>query len=132
MKTMPKSTKEEKFRWIKPILDKEISIKNMGRVCPFSERSLKYWLADYKESGMAELENKSRRPKSNPKETPIIIKERVIELREKTKKCALKMKWQLEKENIFLHENTIHKIIKTEGLTRKYRLRKLKYKYLKI
>ncbi len=25
MKTMPKSTKEEKYRWIKPILDKEIS-----------------------------------------------------------------------------------------------------------
>src|SRR3989338_2588500 len=74
MKTMPKSTKEEKFRWIKPILDKEISIKNMVRVCPFSERSLKYLLADYKESGMAELENKSRRPKSNPKETPIRIK----------------------------------------------------------
>jgi len=45
MKTMPKSTKEEKFRWIKPILDKEISIKDMVKVCPFSERSLKYWLA---------------------------------------------------------------------------------------
>ena len=26
---MPKSTKEEKFRWIKPILDKEISIKDL-------------------------------------------------------------------------------------------------------
>ena len=28
MKTMLKSTKEEKYRWIKPILDKNISIKN--------------------------------------------------------------------------------------------------------
>lgn len=52
MKIMPKSTKEEKFRWIKPILDKEISIKNMVKVCPFSERSLKYWLAAFNESGI--------------------------------------------------------------------------------
>jgi len=129
---MPKSTKEEKFRWIKPILDKEISIKNMVKVCPFSERSLKYWLADCRGFGIDGLENKSRRPRSNPKETSIRIKERIIELRKKTKKCALKLKWQLEKENIFLHKNTIHKIIKTEGLTRKYRVRKLKYKYIKF
>jgi transposase InsO family protein len=132
MKTMPKSTKEEKFRWIKPILDKEITIKNMAKVCPFSERTLKYWLVSCKEFGLDGLENKSRRPKTNPKETPIRIKERVIELRKKTKKCALKLKWRLEKENIFLHKNTIHKIIKTEGLTRKYRVRKLKYKYIKV
>ena len=51
MKTMPKSTKEEKFRWIKPILDKEISIKDMSKVCPFSERSLKSWLAAFRKFG---------------------------------------------------------------------------------
>lgn len=129
---MPKSTKEEKFRWIKPILDKEISIKNMTRVCPFSERSLKYWIADYRNCGMDGLENKSRRPKTNPKETPIRIKERIVELRKETNRCALKLKWRLEKEKITIHENTIQKIIKTEGLTRKYRVRKLKYKYIKI
>lgn len=132
MKTMPKSTKEEKFRWIKPILDGEITIKNMVRVCPFSERALKYWLADYREFGLESLENKSRRPKTNPKETPIRIKERVIELRKETNLCAKKLKWKLEKENIVLHKNTIHKIIKQEGLTRKYRIRKLKYKYIKV
>jgi transposase InsO family protein len=42
------------------------------------------------------------------------------------------LKWQLEKEGIKLHENTINKIIKKEGLTRKYRIRKLKYKYIKV
>lgn len=129
---MPKSTKEEKFRWIKPILDSGITIKNMAKVCPFSERALKYWLADYREFGIDGLENKSRRPKTNPKETLIRIKERVIELRKETKLCAKKLKWKLEKENIFLHKNTVHKIIKQEGLTRKYRIRKLKYKYIKV
>jgi len=132
MKIMPKSTKEEKFRWIKPILDEEITIKNMAKVCPFSERSLKYWLVKYEGLGIDGLENKSRRPKSNPKETPIRIKERILEIRKKTGRCALKLKWQLEKEGITIYRNTIHRIIKIEGLTRRYRVRKLRYKYVKI
>jgi len=132
MKTMPKSTKEEKYRWIEPIIDKEISIKNMAKVCPFSERTLKYWLAGYRMFGMEGLENKSTRPRSNPKETPIRIKERIIELRKSRQRCALKLKWQLDKEGIIIHKNTIQKIIKKEGLTRKYRVRKLKYKYIKV
>ncbi len=132
MKTMPKSTKEEKFRWIKPILNKEISIKDMAKICPFSERSLKYWLTGYKKYGMEGLEPKSTRPRTNPKETSIRIKERIIELRKETKICALKLKWRLEKEGILIHKNTIQKIVKKEGLTRKYRTRKIKYKYIKV
>jgi len=124
MKTMPKSTKEEKFRWIKPILDREISIKNMAKVCPFSQRSLKYWLATFEEFGIDGLENKSRRPKSHPNETPIRIKERIIELRKDKKQCALKIKWDLEDEGIGIHFQTVQKIIKNEGLTRKYHSRK--------
>jgi len=132
MKIMPKSTKEEKFRWIKPILDKEISIKNMSRVCPFCERSLKYWLVAFEEAGIDGLENKSRRPKTNPNETPIRIKERIIEIRNDKKQCAQKIFWDLEDENIYIHLNTISKIIKNEGLTRKYKTRKIKYNYDKI
>ena len=126
---MPKSTKEEKFRWIKPILNKEISIKNMVKVCPFSERSLKYWLTNFKEYGFGGLENKSTRPKTNPKETPIRTKERVIELRKKKKQCSLKLMWDLAEEGINIHYQTIQKIIKAEGLTRKYRSRKAKREY---
>jgi len=132
MKIMPKSTKEEKFRWIKPIIDKEISIKDMAKVCPFSKRSLKYWLAAFREFGIDGLENKSRRPKTNPRETPIRIKERIIELRREKNECALKIQWDLEDEGIGIHFQTIQKIIKIEGLTRKYRTRKIKYNYVRI
>lgn len=128
---MPKSTKEEKFRWIKPILDKEISIKHMALVCPFSERAIKYWLAQYKISGMDGLENKSTRPKSQPKETPIRIKERIIEMRKENKLCAQKLWYKLRKEDVIINVRTIGKIIKSEGLVRKYRVRKLQYKYIK-
>lgn len=130
MKTMPGSTKEEKYRWIKPILDKEISIKNMVKVCPFSERSLKYWLTNFKKFGIDGLENKSRRPKTNPNETPIRIKERIVELRKDKKQCALKIMWDLQDEGIDIHFQTIQKIIKIESLTRKYHSRKPKAVYL--
>lgn len=129
---MPRSTKEEKYRWIRPILAKEISIKDLSKVCPFAERSIKYWLADFKRYGFEGLDNKSTRPKSNPRETPIRIKERIIELRKKKKQCALKIKWDLQGEGISIHFQTIQKIIKTEGLTRKYRDRKAQCKYVRI
>ena len=124
MKTMPQSSKEEKFRWIKPILDKEISIKNMAKVCPFSKRTINNWLAAFREYGIEGLEDQSRRPKSNPHETPIRIKERIIELRKDKKQCSLKIMWDLQDEGVTIHFNTIQKIIKAEGLTRKYRKRK--------
>ena len=129
---MPKSTQEEKYRWIKPILDKEITIKQMSQVCLFSERSLKYWLANFRASGLEGLKNKSTRPKSQPNETPIRLKERIIELRWQTKLCAKKLNYKLKKEGIKIDDRTIGKIIKAEGLVRKYRVRKLKYKYIKI
>lgn len=115
-----------------PIANKELKLKDVAKVCPHSRRSLERWTALYKIYGEEGLIPKSTRPKSHPNETTIRIKERIIELRKKTKKCALKLKWQLEKENILLHKNTIHKIIKNDGLVRKYRVRKLKYKYIKV
>ena len=125
---MPNTTQEEKFRWIKPILDKQISIKAMALVCPFSERAIKYWLSSYRKHGFDGLKNRSTRPKSQPKETPIRIKETVIELRKETEKCAQKLHWSLQKQGIYLHTRTIGKILKQEGLTKKYRFRKQKNK----
>lgn len=131
---MPKTIKEERLRWVLPIINKEIKLNDASKVCSYSRRSLERWIAVYRKYGEAGLEPKSTRPKTNPHETPIRIKERIIELRKnpKTKKCALKLKWQLEKEGIKIHQNTIQKIMKKEGLVRKYRSRKLKYKYIKI
>lgn len=131
-KTMPKSTQEEKMRWIKPILAKELTIKQMAEISPFSERAIKYWLAAFKQSGEAGLSNKSRRPKSQPGELPIRTKERILELRRKTRLCAKKLNYKLAKEGIVVSDRVIGKVIKTEGLVRKYKPKKLKYKYIKL
>jgi len=68
---MPKTIKEERLRWVLPIINKEIKHKDAAKVCPHSQRSLERWLAEYRKHGEAGLEPKSTRPKSNPKETPI-------------------------------------------------------------
>lgn len=129
---MPKTIKEERLRWILPIYNKEIRLVDAAKVCSHSKRSLERWLTAYRKNGEEGLIPQSTRPKTSPNETPIRIKERIVELRKETKLCALKLKWKLKKENLKLHRNTIHKIVKREGLTRKYRVKKIKYKYVKI
>ena len=129
---MPKNTKEERLRWVLPIVNKEVRLIDVARVCPHSKRTLERWIATYKKKGEEGLDPKSTRPKTNPKETPIWIKERALSLRKETKKCALKLKWDLAEQGIFIHERTLGKFIKQEGLTRKYRVRKIQYKYVRV
>ena len=128
---MVKTIKEEKLKWILPIVKKEARLIDVAKVCPHGKRSLERWVAAFKANGEEGLEPQSTEPQTQKDETPIWIKERIIEIRKKTKKCALKIHWQLEKENILIHERTIGKILKKEGLVRKYRVRKIKYKYIK-
>jgi transposase InsO family protein len=129
--SMAKTIKEEKLKWVIPIVRGEVRLIDVSKVCPYGKRSLERWVALYKEKGEEGLEPKSTEPKTQVEETPIWIKERVIEVRKKTKKCALKIHWQLEKEGIQIHERTIGKILKRECLVRKYRVKKIKYKYIK-
>src|ERR1035437_7741660 len=128
---MAKTIKEEKLKWVIPIVKKEVRLIDMAKVCPHGKRSLERWVALFKSKGEAGLEPKSTEPKTQAEETPIWIKERIVEIRKKTKKCALKIHWQLEKEGMIIHERTIGKILKKEGLVRKYRIKKIKYKYIR-
>ncbi len=129
---MAQTIKEEKLRWVLPIVTGEIKLVDSARVCPHSKRSLERWCASYRKYGEAGLESKSTEPKKYRIETKIRLKERIISIRQKTKKCALKIHWQLEKEGVQIHERTIGKILKKEGLVRKYRIKKIKYKYLRV
>ena len=128
---MAKSIQEERLRWVLPIANKEVRIVDVIKICPHSERSIKRWTALYKKKGANGLIPKSTRPKTHPKETPIQIKEKIIELRKQTKLCAKKLKWKVEKQGLNIHERTIGKILKNEGLTRKYHSKKIIYKYVR-
>jgi len=128
---MARTIKEERLRWVMPIIKKEVKLVDVVKVCPHGKRSVERWVAAYRAGGETVLEPKSTEPKTQPNETPIRIKERVIEVRKKTRKCALKIHWQLEKEGIRINERTIGKILKKEGLVRKYRVRKITYQYIR-
>lgn len=107
-------------------------MKDVMKVCPHGQRSIERWLAAYKSGGEEALVPKSTRPKTHPNETSIRLKEQIIELRKMKKVCALKLKWKLQKQGVNIHERTIGKILKAENLIRTYKVRKLKYKYVKV
>ena len=109
---MSKTIKEERLRWIVPIWKKEVALIKVVKICPYSQRSLERWLARYKKYGAWSLEPRSTEPKTQPKETPIWMKERIVAVRKKTKKCALKIHWQLKKEGLVIPARTIGKILK--------------------
>ncbi len=128
---MPKNIQEERLRWVLMVIESKVRLKDVISIFPYSQRTLKRWLKEYRTKGKDGLIPKSTRPKTQPNETSIRIKERIIELRKKTKLCALKLHWRLEKENLIVPVSTIGKILKNDGLVRKYRVKKIKYKYIK-
>lgn len=128
---MPKNILEERLRWVIPIATKEKRLKDTLSVFPYGGRTLKRWLKQYRLYGEAGLIPKSTRPKTQPNETPIRVKEEVVALRKETKLCALKLHWRLKKLNVDVPTSTISKILKDEGMVRKYRVKKVKYKYIK-
>jgi transposase InsO family protein len=128
---MPKNIQEERLRWVEMVETGDTKLKDIIKIFPYSERTLKRWLREYREKGKNGLIPKSTEPKTQPNETPIWIKERVIELRKQTKLCAKKLHWRLKKTGLIVPVSTIGKILKDDGLVRKYRIKKIKYKYIK-
>jgi len=128
---MATTIKEERLRWVLPIVNKEIKLIDAAKVCPYGKRSLERWRAEYRKGGEDALEPRSTEPKRYRTETPIWLKERVIAIRKETGKCAKKIHWQLAKEGISINTRTIGKILNKEELVRKYRVKRTKYKYIK-
>lgn len=129
---LPESPLEERLRWVTPIIKKEIRLKDAAILFPGGKRTLERWVSLYRKYGEQGLSPVSTRPKSNPKETSIRIKEKIIDMRKEESLCAKKLNYKLAKENIYVSDRLIGKIIKKEGLTRRYRTKKLKYKYIKV
>ncbi|OGY99455.1 MAG: hypothetical protein A2945_01195 [Candidatus Liptonbacteria bacterium RIFCSPLOWO2_01_FULL_52_25] len=128
---MAKTIKEERMRWVLPIVNKEVRLVVAAKVFPYGKRTLERWVAAYRRGGEEALTPKSTEPKRYHGETSIWLKERVIAVRKRTKKCAQKIHWQLAKEGIVIPARTIGKILKKENLVRQYRVKKVKYKYLR-
>lgn len=129
---MAETIQEERWRWLKPLINKEMRLVDVAKMCPHSLRSLKRWKKAYEQFGMTGLIPKSTEPKTSPQETPIRLKELVIEKRHETKLCAQKIHWKLKKDGVVVPISTIGKILKDEGLVKVYRMKKIKYKHIKV
>jgi transposase InsO family protein len=128
---MNQSVQMERYQWVLPIIEKRLTYAETLKVCPHSRRSLERWVAAYRAGGIDALAPTSTQPKTQPNETPIRVKEEVVSLRKKTGLCAQKLHWRLKKQGLVVPRSTIGKILKDEGLVRKYRTKKVKYKYLR-
>lgn len=121
---MPNNEVEERLRWISPILKGEISLKDALRFIPFSDRTVKYWLANYRRYGLEGLKNESRSPRSCPWAIPQETKNKIIELRNTYHIGGKKIFWKMEKQGFEVSEKTINRLLRNEGLVRRYRTKR--------
>ena len=87
------------------ITTKQLSVTEAAAEYGFSRRHLHRLLARYREGGLDALEPRSRRPRSNPAATPVVVRQRVIELRQKLTADgldagAVTIGWHLEREGL--------------------------------
>lgn len=127
---MPKSKQQLRFQWIKPILEKQMSIVDILKVCPFSERTIKYWLERYHNRGINGLLDLSTKPHTSPNKTSAWIEEEIARIRKDKEIGGKKIYWELKKQYIQVSERTVNNILKRNGLTRIYR-HKREYIYRK-
>ena len=121
---MPNNEIEERYRWIAPILKGSISIEDAMKFIPFSERTVKYWLSNYRKYGLEGLKNESRVPHSCPWATPQETIDAVIDLRKTYHIGGKKIFWKVQKQGLNTSEKTVNRILKKEGLMRKYRTKR--------
>jgi len=94
---LPNNALEERLRWIMPIINKQMKLKDMASVFPGGQRTLERWVAAYRSGRKSGLIPKSTRPKTQPNETSIRVKEKIIELRKETRLCTKKLNYKLKK-----------------------------------
>lgn len=124
-KIMPEAKEFVRYQWIKPVLEGYMSIKDVVRIAPFSERAIKYWLARYREGGMKALQDLSTRPHTHPGALPQAIRDHILLIRDEDRIGGKKIHWKLGKQGITISERVVNKILKQEGRTRGYRSKRI-------
>ncbi len=104
------------------VVSEQLSVTQAAADYGFSRRHLHRLLARYREGGLEALQERSRRPRTNPRATPLAVRERVIELRahliaDGLDSGPVTIAWHLEREG---HKPpapaTIHRILNRAGL----------------
>jgi hypothetical protein len=49
---MAKTIKEERLRWVLPIVQGEVKLMESAKMCPYGKRSLERWVSAYKKQSV--------------------------------------------------------------------------------
>ncbi|PJE57425.1 MAG: hypothetical protein COU82_02135 [Candidatus Portnoybacteria bacterium CG10_big_fil_rev_8_21_14_0_10_38_18] len=129
-KTLPNSAEEERLHWIKPFIDAKRSLKEISEISPFSYRTLKRWVAEYRKYGIVGLMPKSRKPHHHPNEYPQWLIDKIRKLRTETKLGPDVLTILLKRENINASHSGIGKLLKREHLSKQKRRIQKKKKWV--
>lgn len=123
---MRNCTDKKQHRYQIVVYAEKNGVKPAARVFNTSPQVVRKWRSRYKEKAYAGLEDKSRRPKHMPRETPEAEKHRIVRLRKKYKRMgAVQVKRVEELEQSAV---TIRKIWREAGVSRRRRRKKYKTK----
>ena len=61
---MNQTIQQERFSWIKPLIEKKLTYEEVLKTCPHSKRSLERWVSLFKQNGMEGLKPESTEPKT--------------------------------------------------------------------
>jgi len=113
-----------RLKWVNLVLEKGFSRREVARFSDHSPNTISYWVRNYQLKGLEGLLNQSRAPLTHPNQYSQEIRNKILEIRDRTKFCALKIKTRLLKEcGINISPRGIGYLLEKEGRTRKYKRR---------
>ena len=112
--------KDQRIGFVARALGGERPLSGLCREFGISRPTGYHWLRRYQEVGsFSELEERSRRPRHSPHQTPVGIERRVEQLRRRYGWGARKLQVLLEREGVEVKEVTLNRILKRRGLIEK-------------
>jgi len=122
-----------RLKWVNLVLEKGFSRREVARFSDHSPNTISYWVKNYQQKGLEGLLNRSRAPLNHPNQYSKEIRDKILEVRDRTRFCALKIKSRLLKEyQIDISPRGIGYLLKREGKTREYKRRPKKERILKF
>jgi transposase len=98
MTKLEKMLVDYRLKWVNLVLKKGFSRRTTARLSDHSFNTISLWVKKYLEAGPEGLIDKSRAPLCHPNQYSQDIVDKILEIRNKTRFCALKIKSRLENE----------------------------------
>lgn len=111
--------KEARMKLVETYQGKEGNVSQTANELSCSRNTVKKWVRRYKEGGEEWWEDKSKRPKNSPHQTPEEIEDKIEQAREETGFGRVRLNRYLKKEyQIEISSSTIGNVLRRKGMTK--------------